>query len=171
MNQDATAQEFVLTREFDAPRELVWKAFTDPEHMKQWWGPKGATVTHAKIDLRPGGIYLYGMRTADGHEMWGKFVYREIVPPERIVFINSFSDANGGITRHPMSPDWPLELLSTFTFTEKDGKTTFTITWKPYNADEAGNQAFEAARKGMAFGWGGTLDQLTEYLAKIQGRA
>ena len=61
----------------------------------------------SKMDLRPGGTYHYGMRTPDGKEMWGRFVYREIIPPERIVFVNSFSDPEGGITRHPMAPTWP----------------------------------------------------------------
>src|SRR5467141_4449519 len=83
-----------------------WKAFTDPEHMKHWWGPKGFTVRITKMDFRPGGTYHYCMRSPDGRDMWGKFVYREIVAPERIVFINSFSDENGGLTRHPMSPTW-----------------------------------------------------------------
>src|ERR1700722_8636593 len=165
---ETKSTDFIISRVFDAPRELVWKAFTDPEHMKQWWGPKGCTVISAKIDLRPGGFYHYGMRAPDGHEMWGKFVYREIVPPERLVFINSFSDAQGGLTRHPMSPNWPLELMSTFTFEEHDGKTKFTIKWHPHNADEAGRKAFDEGRKGMNHGWNGTLDQLTEYLAKVQ---
>ena len=103
---------------FDAPRDLVWKAFTEPERMKEWWGPKGFTVIASKMDLRPGGSYHYGMKAPNGSTMWGKFVFREIVAPERMVFINSFSDEAGGITRHPMSPTWPLEMLSTFTFEE-----------------------------------------------------
>ena len=103
----ATVAEFVLTRVFDAPRTLVWKAFTDPEHMKHWWGPKGGNVRAAKMDFRPGGTYLYCMRTPEGQDMWGKFTYREIVPPERLVFINAFSDENGGLTRHPLSATWP----------------------------------------------------------------
>src|ERR1051326_3641549 len=100
-----TADEpFVITRAFDAPRELVWKAFTDPERMKHWWGPKGFTVIASKMDLRPGGIYHYGMKAPDGSAMWGKFVFREVAAPERMVFINSFSDEAGGISRHPMAP-------------------------------------------------------------------
>ncbi len=158
--------EFVLTRVFDAPRELIWKAFTDPEHMKHWWGPKGFTVRITKMDFRPGGTYHYCMRSPDGRDMWGKFVYREIVAPERIVFINSFSDEKGGLTRHPMSPTWPLEMLSTFTFAENDGKTTFTIKWAPHNATETERKTFDDGRKGMQQGWGGTLDQLADYLAK-----
>jgi len=166
--QTPKEREFVLTRVFDAPRDLVWKAFTDPAHMKNWWGPKGFTVHVAKMDFRPGGSYHYCMRSPDGRDMWGKFVYREIVTPERIVFVNSFSDENGGLTRHPMSPTWPLEMLSAFTFVEYEGKTTFTIKWVPYNATEEERKTFDAGREGMSKGWTGTLDQLAEYLAKAQ---
>ena len=164
--EDASDRDFVISRVFDAPRELVWKAFTDPEHMKHWWGPKGFTVRAAKMDFRRGGSYHYCLRSPDGQDMWGKFVYREIAAPERLVFVNSFSDENGGLTRHPMSLTWPLEMLSTFTFTEQDGKTTFTIRWSPLNASDAELKTFEEGRKGMQQGWGGTLDQLEEYLAK-----
>jgi uncharacterized protein YndB with AHSA1/START domain len=163
-------RDFVISRVFDAPRELVWKAVTDPEHMKHWWGPKGFTPRVAKMDFRPGGVYHYCLRSPDGKEMWGKFVYREIVAPERIVFINSFSDENGGLTRHPMSPTWPLEMLSTFTFAEQDGKTIFTIKWTPYNATEEERKTFDAAHGGMTQGWTGTLDQLAEYLAKVPAK-
>ena len=160
--------EFVITRLFDAPRELVWKTFTDPEHMQHWWGPKGFKARVVKMDFWPGGVYLYSLKSPDGHEMWGKFVYREIVAPERVVLINSFSDENGGLTRHPLSPTWPLEMLSVFTFAEQDGKTLFTLKWSPYNATDTERQTFEAGRKSMQGGWTGTLDQLTEYLSKIQ---
>ena len=74
-------EPFVLSRTFDAPRDVVFKAFTDAERMRQWWGPKGVTVISSKMDLRPGGTYHYGMRTPDGKEMWGRFVYREIIRP------------------------------------------------------------------------------------------
>jgi uncharacterized protein YndB with AHSA1/START domain len=163
----AGAGDFVLSRVFDAPRELVWKAFTDPEHMKNWWGPKGFTVRFSKMDFRPGGAYHYCMTSPDGHDMWGKFVYREIVAPERIVLVNSFSNESGGLTRHPMSPTWPLEMLSTFTFSEHEGKTTLTIRWSPLNASKTERKTFEDGRKGMQQGWGGTLDQLDAYLAKL----
>ena len=158
--------EFIISCVFDAPRDLVWKAFTDPERMKQWWGPKGFTVRYSKIDFRPGGIYHYCLRSPDGKDMWGKMVYREIVPHKQIVFVNSFSDENGGLTRHPMRRTWPLEMLSTFTFAEQDGKTTFTIRWRPYQATETERKTFDEGRKGMQQGWGGTLDQLEAYLAK-----
>jgi uncharacterized protein YndB with AHSA1/START domain len=160
-------EDFVISRTFHAPRELVWKVFTDPEHMNHWWGPKGFTMRTAKMDFRPGGTYHYCMSSPDGHEMWGKFVYSEIVPPEKLVVINSFSDEKGSLTRHPMSSTWPLEMLSTFTFTEKDGKTTFTVRWSPLNASAEERKTFDEGRAGMQGGWGGTLDQLEAYLAKL----
>jgi uncharacterized protein YndB with AHSA1/START domain len=167
----ASNQDFVITRTFDAPRDLVWKAFTDPEHMKKWWGPKGFTVIQSKMDLHPGGSYHYGMKAPDGSAMWGKFVYREVVAPERMVFINSFSDEAGGITRHPMAPTWPLEMLSTFTFEEEPGgKTKLTIRWSPHNATEEERKTFDAGHDGMRQGWGGTLEVLTAYLAKAQSK-
>ena len=161
-----TKQEFVISRTFDAPRELVWKAFTEPERMKQWWGPKGFTVKVSRMDLRPGGTYHYCLIAPDGKEMWGRMVYREIVPPERLVFINSFSDEKGGITRHPMSPTWPLELLSTLTFDEQKGKTTLTVRWIPINETDEEWKTFDAGRGSMTQGWTGTMEQLGGYLEK-----
>src|SRR5712691_9215682 len=147
------SEAFVITRVFDAPRELVWKACTEPERMMHWWGPKGFSVRVAKMDFRPGGVYHYCLRSPDGHDMWGKFVYREIAAPERIVFVNSFSDEKGGLTRHPMSPNWPLEMLSTFTFNEDKGKTTLTIRWSPLNATEAERKTFDSGHESMRKGW------------------
>jgi len=167
--ESVSVEDFVISRAFDAPRDLVWKAFTDPGHMKNWWGPKGFTVNFSKMDFRPGGIYHYSMRSPEGHEMWGKMVYREIVPLERIVFVNSFSNEKGELTRHPMSPTWPLEMLSTFTFSEEAGKTTFTVRWRPINATEMEQKTFDEGRKGMNQGWGGTLDQLEAYLTTAKG--
>lgn len=161
-----TIQYFVISRVLDAPRDLVWECFTRPERMKEWWGPKGVKVVKSDMDLRPGGTYLYGMQVPDGPVMWGKFVYREIVPPEKLVFINSFSDENRGVTRHPMSPTWPLEMLSTFTFEEvAGGKTKFTIRWSPHNATVEERKTFDAGQASMNQGWSGTLEQLETYLA------
>jgi uncharacterized protein YndB with AHSA1/START domain len=163
---DTMAGDFVISRVLNAPRDLVWKCFTDPAHMKQWWGPKGVKVVKSEMDLRPGGTYLYGMQMPDGPVMWGKFVYREIVPPSKLVFINSFSDENRGLTRHPMSPTWPMELLSTFTFEEAGpGKTKFTIRWSPHNATAEERKTFDAGQASMNQGWSGTLEQLENYLA------
>lgn len=159
-------QEFVISRVFNAPRDLVWKCFTDAEHMKQWWGPAGVTIVKSEMDLRPGGRYHYAMRLPDGSLMWGKMAYREIDPPSRIVFVNSFSDEGGGTTRHPMAPTWPLEMLSTFLFEDLGGKTKFTVTWTPLNANEIEKATFAAGHASMNQGWGGTLDKLGVYLAE-----
>ncbi len=160
---------FVTSRVFDAPRSVVWTAFTDSERMKQWWGPKGFTVIAATMDLRPGGRYHYGLRSPDGAEMWGKFVFRQIVPLERIEFINSFSDKSGGTTRHPMHMTWPLEMLSVFTFEEVPrDKTRFTLNWSPWNATAEEQKTFNEGHQSMLTGWGGTLDQLAAYLAREQ---
>jgi uncharacterized protein YndB with AHSA1/START domain len=157
---------FVISREFNAPRARVWAAWTEVEHLKKWFGPAGFVMTQCKLDLRPGGIFHYCMRGPDGKEMWGKWVFRDIVAPERIALVNSFSDAAGGITRPPMAPTWPREMLSTTTFSEKNGKTTLTLEWQPINATPEEIATFEAGRAGMTQGWNGTMEQLTSYLGK-----
>jgi uncharacterized protein YndB with AHSA1/START domain len=163
------AEDFVMSRVFDVPRDLLWKCFTEPERMKQWWGPKGFKVLSVKMDLRPGGSYHYGMQSPDGHAMWGKFVFREVIPQERLVFINSFSDEKGGITRHPGNENWPLELLSSFTFEDMpDGKTKFTVRWAPHNANEEERKSFDTNRDSMRQGWGGTMDKLEAYLTRAK---
>jgi uncharacterized protein YndB with AHSA1/START domain len=159
--------DFVITRQFDAPRELVWKAFTEPQGMKEWWGPKGGEIVVSKMDLRVGGTYHGAMRDPTGRVMWAKFVYREIIPPERLVWVHSFSDESGGLTRHPLSPSWPLELLTTVTFEETSGgKTKLTLRWAPSNASEEERTTFAAAHDGMNHGWRGSFDQLAAYLAR-----
>jgi len=159
---------FVYTRVFDAPRELVWKAWTDREHLMRWFGPKGFTLPVCSLDLRPGGVFHYCLRSADGKEMWGKWIFQEIVPPEKLVLIASFSDANGGITRHPMSASWPLETLSTTTLVEHAGQTTLTLSCSALNATAAERQKFNENHDGMRMGWTGTMDQLAEYVTSAE---
>ena len=123
-------QELVITRVFDAPRELVWKAWTEPDRLMQWWGPKGFTAPVGKIDLRVGGKYLNCMRSPEGKDYWSTGVYREILAPQRIVCTDSFADEHGNVvpaTHYGMSPDSPLEMLVTVTFEEQEGKTTMTL--------------------------------------------
>ena len=159
------SDDFVISRDFDAPRDLVWRAWTEREHLMQWWGPKEATVIACNVDLRPGGIMHFALRMPDGLELWGKWTFREIVPPEKLVVVSSFSDPHGGLTRHPMSPDWPRETLSTFTFAEHDGQTTVTVRWSPMNATDVERKTFDAGRASMQQGWGGTFRKLVDYLA------
>ena len=123
MNQSDTqqTQELVIERVFDAPRERVWEAWTDPEQMKKWWGPKDFTAPTVEIDLKEGGKYLNCMRSPDGQEFWSTGVYREIVPMERLVITDSFADEEGNVVPgdHYGMPDIPLETEVTVTFEDQ----------------------------------------------------
>jgi uncharacterized protein YndB with AHSA1/START domain len=163
--------EFVITRVFNAPRELMFKLWTDSEHLKHWFGPKGFPMIYCINDLRPGGIFHYCLRMPNGGEMWGKWVYREIVNPERLLFVSSFSDKEGNVARHSSSPGWPLEMLSTITFEEQNGKTTVTVRWAPVNATAAERKTFADGFNSMNKGWSGTFEQLENYLAKAKNPA
>jgi uncharacterized protein YndB with AHSA1/START domain len=119
------------------------------------------------MDLRPGGIFHYGMKAPDGSDMWGRFTYREIDAPKRLVFLNAFSDPMGGVTRHPGHAGWPLELLSTVTFDELGGKTKVTVQWVPADsATQIERKTFDEGRGSMKQGWTGTMDQFAAYLVK-----
>ncbi|HEX5549126.1 MAG TPA: SRPBCC domain-containing protein [Ktedonobacterales bacterium] len=158
-------RELVITRTFDAPRELVWKAFTESDRLAQWWGPKGFTMVVRTLDVRRGGVFHYAMRSPSGQLVWGAFVFREIRPLERIVFISSFANEEGNIIRAPFSPTWPLEILNTVTLTESDGKTTVTFRGGPINATEEERDTFWNSQKSVQQGFAGTFDQLAAYLA------
>ena len=160
-----TIAPFRIERLLDAPCERVWRAWTEVEHLVHWWGPKGFTVSHCTVDLRPGGMMHYCLRMPEGGEMWGRFVYREIVPPEKLVWVNSFSDKDGGVTRHPMAPDWPREMLTTVRFADEQGRTRIRIEWLPIDASETELRVFDQGRDSMTQGWGGTFEQLIAYLA------
>ena len=164
-----TSPDFVLTRVFDAPRSLVWAAFTEPERMKEWWGPKEFSVVKSKMDLRPGGSYHYGMKAKNGAVMWGKFVFHEIVPQQRMVFINSFSDEAGGTSRHSGHEKWPLEMHTIFTFEDAPGgRTKVTIRSSAHNANAEEQKTFDTSHDSMNQGWGGSLDRLVGYLARAE---
>ena len=163
----AADQDFVFTRTFNAPRVKVWQAWTEREQLIKWFGPKGSTISHAALDLRPGGTFHYALRSPDGKEMWGKWTFREIVAPKKLVLVSSFSDAQGGLTPAPMIDNWPLETLSTTTFEEQEGKTIITLRWVPLNASEVQRQTFARMHDSMRQGWGGTFEQLAGYLAKV----
>jgi uncharacterized protein YndB with AHSA1/START domain len=164
---DAAGEEFTYSRTFAAPSDLVWKAHTEAERLKHWWGPKGFTMLTCTVDLRPGGLFHYGMRSPDGNEMWGKWVYREIVVPELLSCVVSFSDKAGGITRHPWSAEWPLEVFSTLVLTDVKGKTRLDMKGNAINATAAERATFAAGFGSMEQGFNGTLDQLDAYLATL----
>ena len=160
-----TSLDFVLERTYDAPRELVWKALTEAERLAEWWGPKGVEIRVKTLDVRPGGAFHYCMVTPQG-EIWGKFVFREIDQPSRLVFTNGFADADGNFAPSPYHHlgAWPLEVLSIWTLDERDGKTTFTLRGRPHNATPEQEQAWADGFRSMQGGWTGTLDVLGEYL-------
>jgi uncharacterized protein YndB with AHSA1/START domain len=166
LNSKPLGKELVITRAFNAPRDVVFKMWTEAKHLEKWWGPKGVDIIVKKFDLQPEGIFLYCM-AGEGFEMWGRFVYLEIVEPEKLVFISSFSDNDGNITRAPFSATWPLEVMNTLTLTEDEGKTTLTLRGGPHNATEEEREFFGGMFESMNQGFAGTFEQLDEYLANI----
>jgi uncharacterized protein YndB with AHSA1/START domain len=134
-NQNGTSKELIITRVFDAPRELVWKAWTDPEHVKRWWGPQYFTAPHITIDFRVGGRFVYCMRGAgpDGgvKNFWNTGEHVEIVPMEKIVTTMSFADEHGNpvpASYYHMSGEWPAAVTVTVTFEDATGgKTKVTV--------------------------------------------
>ncbi len=163
---EAETTGLVIERVFDAPRDLVWKAWTDPARLSRWWGPAGFTMQVARLDLRSGGIFHYGMKSATGQMMWGKFVYHDVSAPERMVFISSTSDEAGNTARNPFNPAWPLQVINTLTLTEEDGKTKLTLRGGPYEATDNERQSFAENTGNVQRGFKGTFDQLENYLAK-----
>jgi len=144
-------REIVMTRVFDAPRRLVFEAWTNPKHLPHWMlGPEGWTMPVCEIDLRPGGAWHFVWRRSDGTEMEMLGIYREIKPPERLVNTESW----GG--------DWP-ETINTLVLTEEDGKTTMTCTVL-YPSKEARDNALGT---GMKEGWSQSYDRLDDYLRKM----
>ena len=143
----------VITRVFDAPRELVWKAWTDPKHMAQWWGPRGFTNPVCELDVRPGGTLRIVMRAPDGAEYPMKGVFREILQPERLVFTNIAVDTDGNQL---------LEGLTNVTLEEHGGKTKLTLR------THAVALVAHAARmlEGMQAGWAQSLERLGAHVAR-----
>lgn len=159
MKTSADKSILSITRIFDAPREEVWKAWTDPEHFKRWWGPKNFTTPVSKIDFRVGGKYLNSMRSPEGQEYWSTGIYREIVPFERIVCSDSFADEKGNVVpaaHYGMGGDWPLELLVTVTFEDAGGKTRMTLRHEGIPEGTMSEQT--------RAGWNESFDKLAESL-------
>ena len=158
-------QELVFEREFAAPRELVFKAFAEAEHLRHWWGPRGWEVVHCTVDFRSGGVWHYGFKCMDpkqgdfyGVTSWGKAVYEEIVDGEKIVYIDYFSDEEGNISQE--LPPGTITLL----FLEQDGRTRL-VSRSRYETEEALKTVIEM---GMEQGYAETLDRLEEYLPSMR---
>lgn len=139
--------ELLITRIIDAPRRLVFKAWTQPEHVARWWGPQGFTTTHCEMDIRVGGNYRFGMRSPQGTEYWKRGVFHEIQDPERIVFTFAWENPDGALQH---------ELLTTVTFDEQDGRTKLTLR-------QTGFESIER-RDDHVQGWTSTMQRFAEYL-------
>lgn len=149
----------VIERVFDAPRALVWKAWTDPVHFACWWGPEGFTAPSCTMDVRVGGRYLWCMRGPDGKEGWNTGVYREVVPMERLAYTENFADAKGNVvppSYYGLPDEPPGEHIVTVTFAEQDGKTTMTMRQLLSGHEEMDGMAKE--------GWNGSFDKLAASL-------
>jgi len=157
--------ELTIVRTFDAPRHLVWNAWTQPELVMQWWGPGPFTSPVCKIDLRVGGKYLYCMRGPDGKDYWNGGTYREIVPEEKLVYVDAFSDENGNWldpVTYGFDPNFPKENFVTVTFEEIGDQTKVTIL---YVADS--ELVLDAMRKAqMPEGWESSLEKLARALLR-----
>lgn len=132
--------DVVVRRTFNAPVEQVWKAWTDPELVKRWWGPTGFTAPLAKIDFREGGASLVCMRAPQkmgGQDMYSIWAYRKIVPLERIEFIHNLADKDGNKVdpaKLGMPPDFPQDMRHVVVFKSQNNKTEMTVTqfgWTP----------------------------------------
>ena len=150
--------KLVITRTFNAPVESVWKAWTDPELLKKWNGPKDYICQDFNMDFRVGGKYLNSMQGPDGKKIWGTGTYLEIIPNKKIVCTDSFADENG----NPVTSDYygmpgmPLEMKITVTFEEDNGKTKMTLEHEGLPAGEH--------QKGASAGWNSSLDKLEKIL-------
>ncbi|HVM33183.1 MAG TPA: SRPBCC family protein [bacterium] len=163
---------FVINRSFDAPQALLFDLWTQPDHLARWMGPKGSQMKVLRRDFRPGGESFYSMSMGEGGPvMYGKLKYLEIAPPERLVYLQQFSDEKGGTARHPMAPTWPETMRTTLLLTPEEGGTRVTLLWEPVDAADAEIGTFVQGRSGMTGGWTGSFDALEEYLQTLGGQA
>ncbi len=158
--------EFVLDREFDAPRELVWRAWTDPKFLQRWYGPGVETVIH-KFDLEADGVWLNEMKMSGGSN-FQKIIFKEVSKPDKLVWHHCSADADWNIAANPMMPDWPRILLTTVTFGKKGDKTNLRLSQIPLDATDAEIACFAKMKDGMSGGWGSGYAIIDELLAELQ---
>ena len=158
--------EYVLERTFDAPREMVWRAWTDPELLSRWYGPGIETIIH-DFDLQPGGAWLNEMRWGENAD-FSKMVFQEVTQQEKLVWHHSSTDADWNIISSPMMADWPRVLLTTVTFEDSDNKTNVRLSQIPIDATDAEIACFAAMMDGMSKGWGGGYKIIDEILKELQ---
>lgn len=167
---DDSEQPFSISHVFNAPRDKVWEAWTELEQLRKWFGPKGATIPSATLDLRVGGMFHYCMNHPNGMEMWARWVFRVLDRPDVLEFISSFSNESGEVTPAPFEgfDDFPLEVLTKVTFLDHAGigrGTLVTIEARPLNGTPSQRDFFTAFHSSMHQGWTGTMQQLAEFLS------
>ncbi len=157
---------YVLERVFDAPRELVWRTWTDPELVSRWYGPNVETIVH-RLELKPGGLWLVEMKWGETSH-YQRVEYTVVTPPERLVWLHSVSNADWTIIASPMMANWPRVLLTTVTFEEDGARTKMRLTWAPHEASADEIAGFAAAVDGMGKGWCAGMALLEKLLAELQ---
>jgi uncharacterized protein YndB with AHSA1/START domain len=159
---------FEITRVFNAPRNRIWKAWSEAGQLKHWWGPKGCAIEISRLEFRLGGFFHYAMEFEGAPTLWGRFNYRQIVMPERIVWLNSFSNEKCGIARAPFSKVCPLEIENTVTFTERAGTTTVVLRAEPFGETAEERKFFDGlcSSGSLEQGYSGSFEQLAEYVVK-----
>lgn len=162
----STLPEYVITRVFDAPRDMVWQIWTDPEMLSRWYGPNIETIIH-QFDLKPGGLWLNEMKMGE-NSMYQKVEFTEIVAPEKLVWHHYSADADWNVAPNPMMPDWPRGLLTTVTFEEVDGKTSVRLSQIPMDASDAEIACFTQMMSGMDSGWGSGYTIIDDIIAELQ---
>ena len=158
--------EFVLDRVFDAPREMVWKAWTEPELLKRWYGPGVETIIH-EFDLKPGGLWLNEMRWGEMSDL-SRITFQEIEPEEKLVWHHSSADANWNVIANPRMADWPRVILTIVTFEDRGAQTNARLIWRPHDATAAEIACFDAAKDGFSKGWGSGYAILDEIFVEMQ---
>lgn len=157
--------ELKLSYEFNAPKELVFGAFSTMEALGEWWGPVEMKNTPIRLDFRTGGIFHYRMEGM-GQVNYGCFVFGEIRPYDVLEFTNAFADEHANIVKAPFDITLPEEIFYRLEFTEKNGKTTIHLTGTPVRASEEEQEGFLSINESMHDGFGATFDKLVIYLQK-----
>ena len=162
MEDEIKQKELVIRREFNSSLQKLWQAWTEPEQVMQWWGPKSFTCPVSKIDFRVGGKYLFSMRGPEGKDNWSTGTYKEIIPMKKIVCTDSFSDKDGNVihaAEYGLPGNWPTELLVTLVFEDMNGKSKLTLTHSGIP---------EEMQRQTQNGWEESLDKLDAFLSSKQ---
>ncbi len=159
-------KEFRLQYNFDAPRKLVFNAFSDAKALGEWWGPVESKTTVVKLDYREGGIFHYKMET-NGKVNFGRFLFKKIAPYHTLEFTNAFADEHANVVPAPFDLNLPLEIFYKLKFTESGGVTTIDLHAKPVDADDSQYHAFNSISDSMVHGFSATFEKLKLYLSRV----